>query len=88
MYHKKAIDDDHETDAVANKGEEGFGFGEGGLWQKEILMGEKCQPPEFPGVIYYDSCGNQISELPPKSPRASPLHNFSFQVLAIAKDEN
>lgn len=23
-----------------------------GLWQKAILMGEKCQPPKFSGVIY------------------------------------
>lgn len=56
------------------------GFGEGGLWQKEILMGEKCQPLEFSGVIYYDCYGNKISELPPRSPRASPLSTFSFPV--------
>ncbi|CAL1408316.1 unnamed protein product [Linum trigynum] len=36
------------------------GFGEGGLWQKSILRGEKCQLPEFSGVIFYDSRGNQI----------------------------
>ncbi|CAN0870463.1 hypothetical protein LINGRAHAP2_LOCUS9536 [Linum grandiflorum] len=38
----------------------GGGFGEDGLWQKSILRGEKCQPPEFSGVIFYDSKGNQI----------------------------
>ncbi|KAM7459828.1 hypothetical protein LguiA_032503 [Lonicera macranthoides] len=58
------------------------GFEEGGLWQKTILMGEKCQPLEFSGVIYYDPFGNQISEMPPtRSPRASPLHSFPFPVV-------
>ncbi|KAB2624350.1 hypothetical protein D8674_016010 [Pyrus ussuriensis x Pyrus communis] len=53
------------------------GFGEGGVWQRSILMGKKCQPPEFSGVIYYDECGKQLSELPPRSPRvASPLPSF------------
>ncbi|XP_051145908.1 uncharacterized protein LOC127261656 [Andrographis paniculata] len=60
---------------------------ESGLWQKAILMGEKCQPPEFSGVIYYDYSGNRISEMP-KSPRPgsmSPLRNFNF---AVQKTEN
>ncbi|XAR65380.1 hypothetical protein NMG60_11009490 [Bertholletia excelsa] len=74
-HHRRAAEDE------GMKMEEGFG--EGGLWQKAILMGEKCQPPEFSGVIYYDYCGNQISELPPRSPRASPLPSFSFP---MAKD--
>ncbi|MCE3051675.1 hypothetical protein HAX54_050485 [Datura stramonium] len=42
---------------------EGFGHNEGGLWQKAILMGEKCKPPQFSGVIYYDPFGNRVSEL-------------------------
>lgn len=57
--------------------------GGAGLWQKAILMGEKCQPPEFSGVLFYDSYGKRISELP-RSPRAiptstptTPLRNFS-----------
>lgn len=53
---------------------------ESGVWQKAILMGEKCQPPEFSGVIYYDYDGNRIPEMP-KSPRhtsMTPLKNFSF----------
>ncbi|XP_027152507.1 uncharacterized protein LOC113752604 [Coffea eugenioides] len=57
----------------ANPGE---GFGEGGLWQKKILMGEKCQPPEFSGVLFYDSHGNRISELP-RSPRAMHVGRYS-----------
>ncbi|CAI8604084.1 unnamed protein product [Vicia faba] len=42
------------------------------LWKKTILMGEKCQPLEFSGAIFYDSEGNQLSE-PPRTPRISPL---------------
>lgn len=42
------------------------------LWKKTILMGEKCQPLQFPGAIFYDSKGNRVSE-PPMSPRASSL---------------
>ncbi|CAO2830048.1 unnamed protein product [Amaranthus hypochondriacus] len=52
--------------------EENDGFGEGGLWQKNILMGEKCQPLEFSGVIYYDNYGNKVSQIP-RSPRASAV---------------
>nr|GME15316.1 Actin cytoskeleton-regulatory complex protein [Ipomoea batatas] len=52
---------------------DGEDFGDGGLWQRSILMGDKCQPPDFSGVIYYDSNGNRMSEMPMKSPRASPL---------------
>lgn len=44
------------------------------LWKKTILMGEKCQPLEFSGAIFYDSKGNQLSE-PPRSPR-TPLISF------------
>ncbi|OVA06761.1 hypothetical protein BVC80_8989g31 [Macleaya cordata] len=56
-------------------------FGDGGLWQRGIIMGEKCQPPDFSGVIYYDVDGKQLSEIPPRSPRTSPLPNsFSFPV--------
>ncbi|KAK6134063.1 hypothetical protein DH2020_032208 [Rehmannia glutinosa] len=60
---------------------------ESGVWQKAILMGERCQPPEFSGVIYYDYSGNRIPEMP-KSPRAtsmSPLRNFTFP---LQKNEN
>lgn len=33
------------------------------VWQKNILMGGKCQLPDFSGVIIYDSEGNVV---PPK----------------------
>ncbi|CAL0330546.1 unnamed protein product [Lupinus luteus] len=48
-------------------------WGHGGVWQKEILMGEKCEPLNMSGVIYYDGTGNQMSEFPLKSPRVSPF---------------
>ncbi|KAF5749244.1 hypothetical protein HS088_TW04G01209 [Tripterygium wilfordii] len=52
----------------------GFGGGNGDetmfsgeLWQKNILMGGKCQLPDFSGVIIYDSNGNAVA--PSKTPR-------------------
>ncbi|GAB4828918.1 hypothetical protein Ancab_018579 [Ancistrocladus abbreviatus] len=64
------------------------GFGEGGLWQKNILMGDKCRPLQFSGVIYYDHLGNQISEIP-RSPRAAnslasafPFSSFPVPVVS------
>ncbi|XP_021649518.2 uncharacterized protein LOC110641928 [Hevea brasiliensis] len=36
------------------------------VWQKNILMGGKCQLPDFSGVIIYDSDGNIIT--PAKNP--------------------
>lgn len=32
----------------------------GPLWQKNILMGGKCQLPDFSGVILYDSDGHVV----------------------------
>lgn len=32
------------------------------VWQKNILMGGKCQLPDFSGVIVYDSAGNIVSQ--------------------------
>ncbi|MBA0616675.1 hypothetical protein Godav_026174 [Gossypium davidsonii] len=54
-------------------GKEEEEIGDGGVWQRAILMGDKCQPLDFSGVIYYDSKGNQVEELPFRSPRASPM---------------
>ncbi|XP_027333177.1 uncharacterized protein LOC113848024 [Abrus precatorius] len=54
------------------KGEE-EDWGDGGVWQKAILMGDKCEPLDFSGVIYYDSNGKQLNEIPLRSPRASPV---------------
>ncbi|KAL6912242.1 hypothetical protein ACP4OV_001047 [Aristida adscensionis] len=47
---------------------------EEGVWRKEILMGERCQPLEFSGVIYYDAEGRRLAQPPPpRSPLRSPL---------------
>lgn len=45
---------------------------------RRILMGDKCQPLDFSGVIYYDSNGNRLPELPMRSPRASPLPSYLY----------
>lgn len=51
-------------------------WGKGGVWQKAILMGDKCEPLDFSGVIYYDSNGKQVNEPPLRSPRASPVPGY------------
>ncbi|KAH9306422.1 hypothetical protein KI387_010826, partial [Taxus chinensis] len=38
------------------------------LWQKSILMGERCQPLNFSGLIVYDHRGNRLPEFPTRSP--------------------
>ncbi|KAL6351246.1 hypothetical protein AAG906_031832 [Vitis piasezkii] len=75
FIYKKKGGDEAGAETGACRVEEGSG--EGGLWQKSILMGERCQHPEFSGVIFYDGYGNQVSE-PPRTPRASPLPSFSY----------
>lgn len=51
---------------------------EDGVWRRTILMGEKCQPLDFSGVIYYDADGRQLAEVPtPRSPLRSPLPSFA-----------
>ncbi|KAK7270992.1 hypothetical protein RJT34_26558 [Clitoria ternatea] len=52
------------NEAVMMSGNEQHGDGDS-LWQKNILMGGKCQLPDFSGVIIYDSNGNIIN--PPKT---------------------
>lgn len=51
-------------------------FGNGGVWRKTILMGDKCQPLDFSGVIYYDENGNKLNQPPLRSPRASPMPGY------------
>jgi hypothetical protein len=41
------------------------------IWRNTILMGEKCRPLNFSGVIHYDSDGRLTSI--PRSPIRSPL---------------
>lgn len=51
LVHKKKEDGDVEEND----------FGDGGVWRKAILMGDKCQPLDFSGVIYYDENGNKLN---------------------------
>ncbi|CAI8591265.1 unnamed protein product [Vicia faba] len=51
--------------------EEDDEWGNGAIWQKEILMGGKCQPLDLSGVIYYDVNGKQTTEFSLRSPRTS-----------------
>ncbi|KAG2665493.1 hypothetical protein I3843_15G010600 [Carya illinoinensis] len=53
------------TIRTSNGGESMFS-GEFSVWKKNILMGGKCQLPDFSGVIIYDSNGNVA---PAKAPR-------------------
>ncbi|XP_008782372.1 uncharacterized protein LOC103701930 [Phoenix dactylifera] len=54
---------------------------EEGVWRRSILMGEKCQPLDFSGVIYYDGDGRKLSEVPtPRTPLRSPLPSFPHPV--------
>ncbi|RLN08447.1 hypothetical protein C2845_PM11G28290 [Panicum miliaceum] len=47
---------------------------EDGVWRKEIMMGERCQPLDFSGAIYYDAEGRRLEQPPtPRSPMRSPL---------------
>ncbi|KAF5734075.1 hypothetical protein HS088_TW16G00517 [Tripterygium wilfordii] len=75
MHHKKRNGHDRGLDIAAPDD-----FGDGGVWQREILMGDKCQPLDFSGVIYYDSTGKALTEVPPRSPRTSPLPAYLTRV--------
>ncbi|KAF9671409.1 hypothetical protein SADUNF_Sadunf12G0044700 [Salix dunnii] len=68
MHRRRKVDQENADDLLGPDE-----FGDGGVWQKDILMGDKCQPLDFSGVIYYDCSGKQLNEVPVKSPRASPL---------------
>lgn len=41
----------------------GINGGQVCVWQKKILMGEKCQQPDFSGIITYDSDGKLITSV-------------------------
>nr|CAD1822694.1 unnamed protein product [Ananas comosus var. bracteatus] len=34
------------------------------LWQRKILMGERCELPRFSGLILYDECGRPLQTSP------------------------
>ncbi|KAF3332718.1 hypothetical protein FCM35_KLT02295 [Carex littledalei] len=57
--------------------------GHDGVWRKSILMGEKCQPLNFSGVIYYDADGKKLDTMPPRSPMRSPLRTLGQHVTML-----
>ncbi|KAK7281678.1 hypothetical protein RIF29_09873 [Crotalaria pallida] len=59
-----------------SKNKKGEESGDGGVWQKGIMMGDKCVPLNFSGVIYYDSKGKQVNEIPIKSPGANAVTGY------------
>lgn len=68
-------DNDEDTTTIQHiqhgNGDETMGNDEQGesLWQKNILMGGKCQLPDFSGIIIYDADGNVVT--PAKKSRSS-----------------
>ncbi|KAL6962555.1 hypothetical protein U1Q18_037513 [Sarracenia purpurea var. burkii] len=55
-----------------DNGEGSARSGEVSVWQKNILMGGKCQLPDFSGVIIYDAAGNIVP--PEKASCALPCN--------------
>ncbi|KAK3161231.1 hypothetical protein QOZ80_1BG0074210 [Eleusine coracana subsp. coracana] len=74
-----ADDHHHEPPHAVDVGEaEGE---EDGLWRRTILMGERCKPLDFPGVIHYDSFGRRLSAPPlARSGKAALLCRTVFDV--------
>ncbi|KAK6925215.1 hypothetical protein RJ641_009541 [Dillenia turbinata] len=72
---KKAINAFKSRKRIAQEsgGQAEEGYGSGGVWQKPILMGDKCQPLNFSGVINYDGTGKQLSEPLVRSPKPSDV---------------
>ncbi|CAN6246364.1 unnamed protein product [Urochloa humidicola] len=63
-----------------------FEWEDDGVWRKEIIMGERCQPLEFSGAIYYDAEGRRLEQPPtPRSPLRSPLPASSVTLEANAR---
>ncbi|KAJ0971580.1 hypothetical protein J5N97_019539 [Dioscorea zingiberensis] len=81
---KKRVSEDDEKSRTSEEYTDAFEDGDedderDGVWRKTILMGEKCKPLDFSGVIYYDSEGRQLSEFPvSRSPLRSPSPSFVF----------
>lgn len=77
---REQSDQENEAYDCGAKEEEGAGDS---LWQKRILMGDRCQPPSFSGHIVYDQKGNRLSQFPPRSPKRINLFHPSDQTDAL-----
>jgi hypothetical protein len=77
-----------EQQAGGGKGDDGMeikdveGDGEGVVWRRAILMGERCQPLDFAGAIHYDSFGRRLARPPTGQRSASSLSCRSSGSLA------
>ncbi|KAK8933191.1 hypothetical protein KSP39_PZI015625 [Platanthera zijinensis] len=63
----------HNKSLISEKKRERFGRTEArnarqaeedAVWRRTIMMGERCQPLEFSGVICYDGNGRQVATTP------------------------
>ncbi|RCV08037.1 hypothetical protein SEVIR_1G299100v4 [Setaria viridis] len=62
-----------------------FEWEDDGVWRKEIMMGERCQPLDFSGAIHYDAEGRRLEQPPtPRSPLRSPLPASAIMLKANA----
>ncbi|KAM1323010.1 hypothetical protein PS2_015488 [Malus domestica] len=77
FLHLKKIGEESDGKAHAAEEEE---WGDGGVWQRSILMGDKCEPLDFSGAIYYDSNGKKLNGAPLRSPRATPMPGYLERV--------
>lgn len=50
----------NDDDAAAGDRREEDGQGQVALWRRAILMGQRCEPLDFPGAIHYDSFGRRV----------------------------
>lgn len=53
----QVVQQSHESIVVSCEQEQQ----QGAIWQKNILMGGKCQLPDFSGVIIHDTEGNVVT---------------------------
>ncbi|KAB2633683.1 hypothetical protein D8674_029930 [Pyrus ussuriensis x Pyrus communis] len=75
FLHRKKIGEESDSRGRLHAEEEEE-WGDGGVWQRSILMGDKCEPLAFSGVIYYDIDGKKLNGAPIRSPRASPMPGY------------
>ena len=72
----------NDDDAGAGDRREEDGQGQGALWRRAILMGQRCEPLDFPGAIHYDSFGRRV-----QSPRCGEAAGALFCRSSDAVDD-
>ncbi|KAH0464357.1 hypothetical protein IEQ34_007143 [Dendrobium chrysotoxum] len=80
FLHNKKMIRDKKKESIAKKTTKMREDEEEEVWRRTIMMGEKCQPLEFSGVIYYDADGKRAATAPRTPLRGnvqqSALHCF------------